>query len=592
MEGLEFGVSLKDNMSGPAHEAAKSLHELKGGAHEAKSVIDELAHGFIKTVEPAEVLKDAFKDVKAGIGEMISGIKSGEAKEVISGLTESMAGMAQMLDLVIPGLGQLAAAAIRVGGAIASLTVGIIQSAVEMSIEATQAKEAMISMFGALSGSRAEGAKLEEMLGDLSEQIGITKDTLAPFTKSFMAMGVEGEDALRKMTLAAVSAQAIMGDPAAANAFQTLEKKIQLAVQTGQQLKIPAKGLKSLADMGLTVNDVASKMGVSSKTLAAQLKAGTVDAKKFGEALQDALVEKGAGPLQRMSASFGNLRKMMSQSIEDMFEDMGKDVDPFMASIKDLFSIFSQSKPSGQAMKAGIGGAMHTVFEVLQKGVLPIKHFFLDLVIWSLQTYIVVKKHWTSVRPIMQAFGWAVLVSAKAMAHLAHGVFTAVQRVVLLIAAIREGITSVMNFAESAYKAGSDFIDGFVNGIKAGASKVVAAAQDMGAAAKQGVKDFLGISSPSKVMFQLGGNTGAGLAGGMQSASDQVTRAGSALGDAAVAGTISPRSDDSARAGSAASVGQIVINITAPDGVTDAKALTEVSIAAIFERLQLQQGLG
>jgi hypothetical protein len=59
-----------------------------------------------------------------------------------------------------------------------------------------------------------------------------------------------------------------------------------------------------------------------------------------------------------------------------------------------------------------------------------------------------------------------------------------------------------------------------------------------------------------------------------------------------VAGTIAPSGGDSVRAGNAASVGQIIINLTAPEGVTDAKALTEISIAAIFERLQLQQGLG
>src|SRR5260221_460329 len=120
----------------------------------------------------------------------------------------------------------------------------------------------------------------------------MTKDSLAPLTASFMAMGISGTDALEKITLAAASARALMtgtGKDGAA-AFESLTKKIQVAVQTGHGLKIPAKGLGSLADMGIRVDEVAKLMNVSSEALSAQLKDGSVNAKKFGDALQDALI--------------------------------------------------------------------------------------------------------------------------------------------------------------------------------------------------------------------------------------------------------------------------------------------------------------
>lgn len=575
-EELEFRVTLEDGVSKPAREASDSL---KG-----------LADGFIKAIEPTEVLKDAFKDVGAGLREMASGFAKGEAKEVVSGLTESFAGLASMLDLIVPGLGQAASAIIRFGGAVASATVGIVQEMVTMAIEATTGKQQMLAMFGALAGGTEQGAKIEEMLGDLSDQIGITKDELAPFAKQFMAMGITGEDALRKMTLAAVSANAIMGDPSAAMAFETLEKKIQLAVQTGQKLQIPAKGLQQLAQMGLTVDDVAKQMNVSSAKLAAGLKAGTVDAKSFGDALQEALIAKGAGPLQKMAMSMGNLKKMLSQSIEDMFEDMSADVEPFLAAIKDLFSVFSQALPSGKAMKAGIGGALHYVFQVLTATIKPLKHFFLDLIIWSLQTYIVFKKNWAGIAPIIKLLGFGVTFLWGQFRGFVRTVFLNIQMVAAFAGALQRAAAWVMSLGSSLYESGKAFVDGFVKGIRDGIAGVVTAAQDVGAAAKKGVTDFLGISSPSKVMLQLGAHTASGFSGGINAGMGGVVSAGSSMGGAAVGGTISGASGAQGVGGGGQT--DIVINITAPNGVTGALELTEVAVATLFERLRLQQGLG
>lgn len=598
-DALEYEVRLRDQMSGPAHDAADSLQKLKERATDAKGGLAELTGGFLKVVEPAEVMKDAFREVAAGVGDMISGIKGGSAEEVVKGLADSLAGLATLLDLVVPGLGQAAAAIIRFGGAIASATVGVVQEAMSMAIEATQAKDAMVSMFGALAGSAAEGAKIEEMLGDLSEQIGVTKDALAPFTRAFMAMGVEGEDALKRLTLAAASAQAIMGDPAAAHAFENLEKKIHVAVQTGQGLKIPAKGLGSLADMGIRVDDVAKRMGLSTATLSSQLKAGSVNAAKFGAALEESLIEKGAGPLARMSASFDNLKKMAGQSIEDMFEGMSKDVDPFMAQIKDLFGVFSQSKPSGQAMKAGIGGALHQIFAVMTPLIPKVKHFFLNVVIWSLQAYIAIKKNWTSIRPIFEAVGWVVGVSANAFASLTHGIFMAIGAAANLAGEIKAGIDRVGKFADVLYIAGTQLVDGFIGGIKAGVSRVADAASDLATSAKDAVKGVLGIHSPSRVTMQLGAHVSAGLAGGMSAHAGHVERAAAGVGARAVTGMnlgawapALPARGGAATQGAGMNVGGVTIQITAPNGVTNATELTEAAIVALFDRLALQRGLG
>lgn len=617
-------------MSGPAKEAAHSLGELSKSAHGAKGILAELAGDFVKVVEPAEVLKGAFEGVGEGIKSIAGGFKSGEIKEVVMGVAESLAGLAQMLDLVVPGLGQIASAAIKVGGAFAAMTVGIVQAGAEMAIEATLGKNAMVTMFAALGGGREEGEKTEEMLGGLSEKIGLTKNELAPLAQSFMAMGIEGTEALEHVTLAAASAQAIMGSPAAANAFSNLTKKIETAIQTSQGLKVPLKGLGSLADMGLRVEDVAKRMNISSEALAAQLKAGSADAAKFGDALQDALIEKGAGPMARMGLSFGAMKKMFGQSVEDMFEDMSEAVEPFMLQLKDLLSIFGQSSNSGKVMKSAIGGAFSFILKSATPMILHIKHFFQDVIIWSLKSYIFLKKHWSEVKIVLTGVGvilgtiaaGLVLVSA-----LIVGPFVIAGAIIWGLAAALVGAwVAVAGFVADTAKAagaivggliqpikdtikdaltyGSEFVNGFIEGItaKIGAAKDAAIA--MGKSALDGVKGILGISSPSKVMFQLGGWTAEPFAAGIKGGAGAVESASADLGSAAVMGSTSGlkasdykatigASSDSKSTGKSggASISGIVINITAPDGVTNAHELTESAIATIFERIALQQGL-
>lgn len=604
-EELTFGVTLEDHMSGPARMIGQSLSEMATHAEHGKSALTEMSAGFVKVIEPTEVLHGAIEGVTEGFKTFAEGLKNGEVKEMVSGIFDSLAGLAQMLDLIVPGLGQLASAAIKVGGAFASMTVGLIQAGAELSIEATQSKLAMIDMFAALGGGIDVGKETEEMLAGLSDKIGVTKDTLAPFTRAFMAMGIEGEEALKKVTLAAISAQAIMGDPSAAHAFETLTKKIQVAAQTGHRLKIPEKGLKGLADMGIRVDDVAKRMNVSAATLAAQLKAGTVNAKEFGDALQDALIDKGAGPLQRMGSSMASLKKMFGQNIEVMFEDMGKAIEPFIAAVKDMLSIFGQSTNSGKVMKATISGAFSFMFKEATKVVPYVKHFLQDLIIYSLRAYIAIKPIIRSFREIGDSqSSW---LSLDATMHSITRTFGMIADAVIFSIQVLVGLYEIgqqlFQWAEDAYDIGKSFCDGLVNGITSGVASVVDAAKGLGAAAKKGLKDFLGIASPSKLMMSMGDDVGAGLASGIRGGVTPVIDASADLGAAAaqtVGGSLKADYSQAASGASAqggangggAQMGAITINITAPNGVTNTLDLTEIAVAAIFERLQLQRGNG
>ena len=66
-------------------------------------------------------------------------------------------------------------------------------------------------------------------------------------------------------------------------------------------------------------------------------------------------------------------------------------------------------------------------------------------------------------------------------------------------------------------KIGTDIINGLVNGIKAGFTKVKSAVSDLAKLIPDTVANLLGIRSPSRVMMALGNWTGVGMANGIQS---------------------------------------------------------------------------
>lgn len=627
---LEYGVVLADKMSGPAREASSSVSGLATQLTNAKtsvaSLSNELARGRadlalyerslarakesgnIEQYRAASRLVDETKNSVFGLAQQVA-----RGKDAVFGLGQQLRSAEAA---AVPAESALSTLGISVAGlatgavAAAGALVGVVYSVADLTVrlsafavEATEGKAALVDTFAALGGGLKVGRDTEAMLSDLSTEIGITKDTLEPFTKSFMAMGFEGTEALKKVTTAAISAQAIMRDPAAAQSFENLEKKIQVAVQTGQGLKIPAKGLASLASVGLRVEDVASRMGVRTHTLAAELKAGTVNAAAFGDAMQDALIQKGAGPVARMSISVSNLRAMFGQSVQDMFEDLEGAIDPALVQAKDFFGIFSQAEPSGQAMKSAIGGAFTYIFGEARAAILPIKHFFLDLEIYALESYIAMKPLVARFDELERHSGGLLSLSngMRGMATATAAFADAAVRGAVALESMLKTYDKINGATGGGV--GKSIADGIVNGLTGGVGGVVKSGVDLGKAATQGVNQGADVHSPSRATFRSGAEIGGGLVLGLERAARPVQAASTSLGRGAVE-AIRPDSyarglaSSSPYAGAGAAGGRsMTINvepgaivIQAPNGVTDAKDLTEVAVATLFERWMLHEG--
>lgn len=89
---------------------------------------------------------------------------------------------------------------------------------------------------------------------------------------------------------------------------------------------------------------------------------------------------------------------------------------------------------------------------------------------------------------------------------------------------------AIANTASKAVEIGKDFVSGFANGVSKFANDAVEAAKNMASSAWTGIKNFLGIHSPSKLLEEIGRFFSEGFGNGIQSLKDWVGTKAEELG--------------------------------------------------------------
>lgn len=601
-------IELEDKVSDPAKGAEASILRLVDAMGGVSNQTGGLAESMGGLTSASGTATDATTDLTKGMGDATTG----------------GAGMQMELAEVTGGLSLVAEAA-----GIAALAIGaVVVAGAAFAIKSSEAKDASIAMFNALGRGKVTGEQVDDMLDGLRGSLGLTKDQLAPLTQRFLQMGVTGTDQLSKLTTAAASANATI--KGSGDAFANLYQKLTAQADLGQPFKIAAKGAGSLLGMGLDINDLAKRMGVSATELGNKLKVGLdpKTARKFGDAMQDALIDQGAGPLAQLANSSKNLGELLQEYLGDLFEDLGKDIQPFMAEVKSLFSILdSKANPSGEALKDGIGGFFKEVFSLATKVVPYIKHFLLDVIIYGLKAYIALKPIVKTLTELWKQHDGLGLLKkglefvAVALAIVAAGVLVMLSPFIIagaLFVALVAGIVALgVAFSElsnyitgalvsagaalnewvlGAEEVAKNFIAGLVKGITDGAGAVVTAVKGLASSAMNSITGALGIHSPSTVMMKLGGHVAGGLAEGIDGGAGDVAASASGLASATVKGA-------SGAAGAAGAPGPSGggggINVTVEAGAIviqggsgqGAAELTEEGVSMIFERVALGAGL-
>ena len=628
--GLSYVIDLIDKVSGPANKSASAAEKL--GAK-------------LELLQKKMASLDKQKTLATSMGEFDKADKIAGKMDALGATignitppTQEAAGVMDVLKGGIGALGPEAELAATLFKVEAAATIGLAAAFVSLSVaglglaeHVQQLRHESIAAFDALGEGKTTGEEVYSMLGKLSDSIGIARSDLIPLTKQFMAMGITSVDALQAMTTAALSAQALMGSPAAADAYANLEQKIQAAAMATGKLKLEGKAIKGLADMGVNLSDVAGELGMKTEALAAKLKAGAENADEFGDALTNALIKKGKDPLAVLGASTEQMTKKLREDFGAMFADI--DMKAVMVGVRELLKIFEKSTASGQAMKMIITASFNAIAKVAAAVFPLIRWMLLNVLIIGLKAF-------TWVAP---AIGWIVglyrwvssfvdiMATAKVVIEIvaiAAAVLAAIIGVVLVVAIgiIMGMVMSVIgiylvfigvivvviaaigwligqlgdlwsalgNLGSEALSAAGDFIQGLINGITSGAGAVIDSVKSLGSSIVDAAKSALGISSPSKVFHAIGRFTTEGMAGGLDAGAPHVTDRMTALAKPPDLPARGGGGAESAAHGGGRTItvgaGAMQFNISGVKDADQLAAMLPAIIAQAFEQLQLQAG--
>lgn len=587
---INFTLALIDKMTGPSKAITGSMSSMVTQAKALTSAMKETESQMAKANALGDVakvteMKFRLLELKEELDKLPAAAKHFEEASAILGAAAK-------------------GAAAGIGVAIAAFGAAI-AGGVALAIQATETRKKLEATFTALTGSDA----VVDQLDGLTSKLGMTREVLAPLAEQLLGMGVPLAQLQGHLTaLATVTAVGITGGT---------EVYLQILKKLSAQTKVSSKDLANLYKTGVNVSEVAGSMGLSVKQLQAGLKAATVDASKFSSALTAAVTAKGAGALANQAKSLSAQWAVAKETVLDLFS--GIDTSPLLDAFHELVGTLDQANPSGQALKVGLTGTFNAVFAVAGKVVAFLKTSFLHLIILGLQIYIMVKQHKTAFEAlgavltgIVAGAIAAVIVSTwslvAATASLAVAVLAAtwpfiavgaaIGGVVFLIAKLVQYWAPVraflQNLSDGAWKAAGSFVDGLVGGIKAGVSRAVAAVKNLGHSVLAGVKDVLGIHSPSVEMMKIGVHTATGFAQGVAAGNDNAMTASSGLASSAMGGAAAGAPGGAAGTGGGLTIivekGAVVVN--GGSSAQEQQAQLESGLVVLIERIALQQGIG
>lgn len=587
---INFTLALIDKMTGPSKAITGSMSSM---VTQAKALTSAM-----KATESQMAKANALGDVAKATEMKFRLLEYKDALDKIPASARDAADASKLLSTALTGV----SGAVVIAGA---AFVGLVAGGAALAIQATETRKKLEATFTALTGSDA----VVDQLDGLTSKLGMTREVLAPLAEQLLGMGVPLAQLQGHLTaLATVTAVGITGGT---------EEYLKILKKLSGQTKVTKNDLAALYKTGVNVSEVAGSMGLSVKQLQAGLKAGTVDATKFSSALTAAVTAKGAGALANQAKSLTAQWAVAKETALDLFS--GIDTSPLLDAFHNLVGTLDQANPSGQALKIGLTGTFNAVFAVAGKVVAFLKTSFLHLIILGLQIYIMVKQHKSAFEALgavlagVVAGAIAVVIVSTwslvaATASLAVAVLAATWPFIAIGAAIGLvvfGIAKLVqhwdqvhaflqNLSDGAWKAAGSFVDGLVGGIRAGVGRAVDAVKHLGHSVLAGVKDVLGIHSPSVEMMKIGVHTATGFAQGVAAGNDNAMTASSGLASSAMGGAAAGAPGGAAGAGGGLTIivekGAVVVN--GGSSAQEQQAQLESGLVVLIERIALQQGIG
>jgi hypothetical protein len=569
----KFAILLEDLLSPGAKQAKASIVSLSNELTTAKGKLAGYQSQLALSKELGDIA--GHRKYSALVGESKRGIF--DLTQRLESAQSTMGASAVEAEGLAASLGLVAA-----GAAAAVAGLALVGAGVMKALKEANEQQLMIARFEALGTRKGAGAETLAMLDQLGAKLPQSEAQLVGWTKQLQAMGITDLSQIRSELVSIASAQAVMGDEGAA-AYMKIQERVRLAVEAHHGLKLAEKSLTALYKAGVNETEVAKRMGLTTAELGAKLKAGTIDAQKFGEALSAAVKEKGKGPLDVMMNSLESMAHKAYKAFGDLFEDV--DTKPLTDALRNLINL--GDTPAGDGLKMGLTGALNAVIRMLGYTITEAEVFFLEFEVKALQAYIALKPLIGAVTKIGNVMG-ALSPTPAGGAGSEGGAGATVDKARLAGEAAFTGVVGPIALIpglmwDALAAIGNDRAQAIAR-----ASGVAA-----GEATIEGIREGVQAHSPSVAAIKIGADIGAGLGMGMDQspAPERAARtiSANALGGLTARGGLlggAPANDG----GNATTIGPITIHITAPDGVTDAQELSIVGLSAALERYQIGSG--
>lgn len=523
----QFAVELKDETTGAAQAAAGALDKLERQIARDQKALKDLE----RTMRAS---KKASFDSNTDYIALAASIQ--KKRDSIAGASRDFLALGGSFGMASRRAKEGASAAAAIAKGLMALHSSSAEAAND---NGKVGKTAAVAAAGlAKVGASAEGnmpkvagfsGKLQKLIGDL------------------------GEGGLPFAALSAAAALTALAAASAALVIGGLTKLIGFAVSSQEELAGVSQAAINVAKRSPIARSEIAKLGTELEKTG--LKGAALEA-----ALEKAVEKKYGDAAKKSMLSLSVQVAKAKENLSLLFA--GVKTGPLLSAAKELFGLLDTSTATGRALKAmietlldpilgaapSVGAALKQAFQgatigALKLGIaaLTVRNRVRDMVSgvnlggwkvdWMMvgQAAIFVGVAFAAVVAAIGVVVGLVAASVGVVAALAFGfgvlAVKAWQTGAALIGGIAKAVSTVWNYASNFVSMGLDFAAGLASGILSGLSSVISAAKQIAKSAVDTVKSTLGIKSPSKVLFEAGANTSAGMAGGIEAGSPDVQRA-------------------------------------------------------------------
>lgn len=388
------------------------------------------------------------------------------------------------------------------------------------------------------------GITLDELTGMASELQKVTKfsdEAVMSAQGMLLTFTQIGKDIMPEATMAALDMAEKFGMDAS-----------QAAITLGKALNDPIGGVTALRRIGIMLTDEQEQQIKSFMEVGDVASAQAVIMKEL--AVEIGGVAEAAG-----ATSSGQMEQFKNQ-LDDVKETIGGALVPvmmrFIQAITPLIEKFAAASPqmqnmiiAGAGIVAALGpvisiigglvtgiGAIAPVVAAIGAALAPIALPLLAVIAAVALLYLAWKTNflgirdtvttvWEAIKLVFQAFKAAFEGDWRGFGELLRQAWDLVwglieQRISNAWNAIKQAAVNIVNGVKAAFTIdwsmlGKNIIQGIINGLKNGIAGVIQAAKNVAQAASQAVQGFLGIHSPSSLMYGFGQMTAKGFAQGM-----------------------------------------------------------------------------